>query len=224
MYKSASVSAGLALACTLSAGFLSAQTPAAAQTPAGPTPAQVHLGHVTTKFVNVREGGLMQAARAEANVVVQHAALGMQNPNDLNSMKTHARHIIHAIDPRRVESGPGTGYGLLQASENLVRHVELASRAAGANDQMKTHATHVVASAKNTQRRADRIVAMAIIIADFVETPADAAELFRDLKALADQLVAGTDANGDGTVGWQEGEGGLQIVEQHVGFMTQALR
>jgi hypothetical protein len=222
MYKSASVSAGLALACTLSGGFLSAQAPApAAQTT---TPAQVHLGHVLTKFVNVKQGGLLQAARAEANVVVTHAGLGLQNPNDINAMKMHARHIIHAIDPRRVETGPGTGYGLLMASEGLVRHVELASRAAGSNDQMKTHATHAVASSKNTQRRADRIVAIAIIIADFVETPADAAELFRDLKVLADQLVAGIDANGDGTVGWQEGEGGLQIVEQHVGFMTQAAR
>ena len=30
------------------------------------------------------------------------------------------------------------------------------------------------------------------------------------------------DANGDGQVGWQTGEGGLQHVEQHVNFMRQA--
>jgi hypothetical protein len=213
MCKTASVSAGLMLAVALSAGFASAQQ----------TPAQVHLGHITTKFVNVPNGGLLQVAQADARVVIQHAALGAQ-ATDIATMKTHARHIMHAIDPRRVESGPGSGYGLLVSSEGLVRHTELAARSAGATDAMKTHATHVVASAKNTQRRADRILGIAIVISEYVETPADATELFRDLKALADQLVAGVDANGDGQVGWQEGEGGLQVVEQHVGFMTQALR
>jgi hypothetical protein len=219
MYKTASVSAGLVLAVALSGGFASAQ-----QTAAQPTPAQVHLGHVTTKFVNVPNGGLLQAAQADARIVVQHAALGAQDPNNLQAMKTHAGHIMHALDPRRVESGPGTGYGLLMAAEGVVRHIELASRSAGATEAMKTHATHVVASAKNTQRRADRILGIAIVISEYVSSPADAAELFRDLKVLADQLVAGTDANGDGQVGWQEGEGGLQIVEQHVGFMTQGAR
>jgi hypothetical protein len=213
MCKTAGVSAGLALAVALSGGFASAQQQ---------TPAQVHLGHLTTKFVNVPSGGLLQAAQADARVVVQHAGLGAQDPNNLQAMKTHARHIMHAVDPRRVESGPGSGYGLLAAAEGLVRHTELASRSTGATDAVKTHATHVVASAKNTQRRADRILGISIVIAEYVESPADAAELFRDLKVLADQLIAGSDANGDGQVGWQDGEGGLQIVEQHIGFMTRA--
>jgi hypothetical protein len=87
---------------------------------------------------------------------------------------------------------------------------------------MVTHSAHVVASAKNTERRSDQIVAIAQIIVSYIDSPEDAAELYKDLKALSDALVAGTDANGDGQVGWQEGEGGLQIVEQHANFMRQA--
>ena len=206
MCKTASVCVGLGLALALSSG-LAAQQAAATQ-----SPAQVHLAHVNTKFVGVKTGGLLQAAQAEAQVVAQHAALGLQ-ASDLAGMKTHAGHIIHAIDPRRVTTGPGTGYGLLTASEGLVRHLELASRAQGANDQLKTAATTAIAAAKNTQRRADRILGIAIIINDFVETPADAQELFRDLKTLADQLAAGAGS-----------EGGLQVVQQNVGQMTQAAR
>lgn len=202
MGKTASVCVGLGLALALSGGFAAAQQ----------TPAQVHLGHVNTKFVGVKDGGLLQASKAEAQVVVTHAGLGMQ-ANDLATMKTHAGHIIHAIDPRRVTTGPGTGYGLLTASEGLVRHLELASRAQGANAQLKTAATDAVAGAKNTQRRADRILGIAIVINEFVDSPAEGTELFRDLKALADQLLAGSG-----------GEGGLQVVEQNVGQMTQAAR
>lgn len=32
-------------------------------------------------------------------------------------------------------------------------------------------------------------------------------------------ILNGTDANGDGTIGWQLGEGGLAQAEQHRGFM-----
>jgi hypothetical protein len=87
---------------------------------------------------------------------------------------------------------------------------------------MTTHSTHVVASAGNTRRRADQIVALAQTVAEHVDNAADAAALFVDIKRLADRLITGFDANGDGQVGWQEGEGGLQHVEQHVNFMRQA--
>ena len=36
---------------------------------------------------------------------------------------------------------------------------------------------------------------------------------------LTAELQPGKDANADGRVGWQEGEGGLQQVEEHVKLM-----
>src|SRR5688572_26495293 len=104
MRRTASATFGLLLAVVLPAGFASAQGAApAAQAntaaPAGPTPAQVHLGHLLTKFVTVPGNqGLVTVAVADARVAIQHAELGMRDPNNLQAMKTHANHIIHALD------------------------------------------------------------------------------------------------------------------------------
>jgi hypothetical protein len=42
------------------------------------------------------------------------------------------------------------------------------------------------------------------------------------MNTIAAQLVPGVDANGDGRIGWQENEGGLQQAEQHVGLLKTA--
>jgi len=42
------------------------------------------------------------------------------------------------------------------------------------------------------------------------------------MRVLAEELVSGRDANGDGTISWQEGEGGLDQVQQHMGFIAAA--
>jgi hypothetical protein len=222
MRRTTSATFGLLLAVGVPAGFAGAQATASAAT--GPTPAQIHLGHLVERFVTVPGGkGLVTVAVEDARVAIQHANLGAQNPNDLQAMKTHANHIIHALDPRRIEEGPGSGFGVFTAAEGIERHALLAGRAQGTTQQLTTHSTHVAASARNTRRRADQIVALAQTIAEHVDTAEDAAKLFADIKRLSDQLIAGVDANGDGQVGWQEGEGGLQHVEQHVGFMRQAV-
>jgi hypothetical protein len=222
MRRTAVATFGLLLAVGAQAGSASAQAAPASTAQATTTPAQVHLGHLTQRFVTVPNNqGLVTVAVADAKVAIQHAGLGAQNPNDLAAMKLHAQHIINALDPRRVAQGPGSGFGVYGAADQIARHAELAGRAQGSNQQMTTHSTHVAASARNTRRRADQIVALAQTV-DQVDNPQDAAKLYVDIKRLADQLLTGVDANGDGQVGWQEGEGGLNIVEQHVGFMRQA--
>ena len=55
-------------------------------------------------------------------------------------------------------------------------------------------------------------------------TATEAAALASQLTSLAEQLIAGADSNGDGRIGWQEGEGGLQQVEQHINLLAQAER
>jgi hypothetical protein len=224
MRRTAVATFGLLLAVAVSSSSASAQAaPASTAAQATTSPAQIHLGHLTQRFVTVPNGqGLVPIALADARVAIQHAGLGAQNPNDLAAMKTHANHIIHALDPRRVQQGPGSGFGVLAAAEQIGRHAELAGRAQGTNQQMTTHSTHVAASAANTRRRTDQIVALCQLVAEHVDNAADAAKLYADIKRLSDQLLTGVDANGDGQVGWQQGEGGLNIVEQHVNFMRQA--
>jgi hypothetical protein len=82
-----------------------------------------------------------------------------------------------------------------------------------------THSGHITASAQTVAARSDEILALADRIAA-AGTAAEAAPLVQQLQALAGQLVAGRDANGDGRVSWEAGEGGLQQAEQHVGLLA----
>jgi hypothetical protein len=199
-----------------------APPPAAAPTAAaGSGPVQTHLGHITSGFSGTPNGqGLLPTALAEAKIVVDHAALAARSPSNLEAMKTHAGHVIHAIDPTQAERGPGQGYGLKKAASGVAAHIELAARAQGASQNATAHSVHVATSARNTVQRADQIIELAKQIQS-ANNATEAAALVTKLSELAGQLIAGHDANGDGRIGWQEGEGGLQHVEQHVNLLSQ---
>jgi hypothetical protein len=52
-------------------------------------------------------------------------------------------------------------------------------------------------------------------------TAAEAAPLVVEIETLTQTILAGTDANGDGTVSWEESEGGLAQAAQHMQFMQE---
>jgi hypothetical protein len=52
-------------------------------------------------------------------------------------------------------------------------------------------------------------------------TAAKAAPLVVEIETLTQTILAGTDANGDGTVSWEESEGGLAQAAQHMQFMQE---
>jgi|SRR5687767_13649149 len=189
---------------------------------AAPMPSNPHVGHVLTAFNGTPMGaGLLPTALAEAKVVAQHAALAVRASSNLEGMKTHAGHLIHAVEPAEGSTGPGSGYGLKKAVTNIATHIELAAKAQGASQNVSTHAVHIAVSARNVAKRADEIVALSKQV-QAATSAADAAALITRINALAEQLVAGVDANKDGKIDWQEGEGGLQHVEQHVNLMIRA--
>ena len=195
-------------------------TPAAVAVPAGPV--GVHIGHVVNAFNDTPNGrGLLPTAMAEARVAIQHAGLAARNTASLDAMKLHAGHVINALDPTIVPTGPGLGYGLKKAATGVATHIELASKAPGASPNVVTHAGHIAMSAKNTVQRADQIVALAKQI-QAATSATDAAALVSQMVSQCDQLVAGADANGDGRITWEAGEGGLQQVQQHVNLMLAA--
>ena len=115
-------------------------------------------------------------------------------------------------------NGPGRGYGVKRAATGAAQHIQAAAGTDGASDNVTTHAPHVATAATNAVTWADEIVGLAQQV-ESATSASVAAELAGRINALAQQIVSGTDANGDGRVGWQEGEGGLQQAEQHLGFM-----
>ena len=202
---------GVALVAMLAAPALYAQNPAHA-----------HMGHVADGFRGTPDGqGLLPTAVAEAEVAAQHAGFAARDPSNLDGMKRHMGHVLHALDPSQVEGGPGLGYGVKAAAEGVVRHIELAAGSDGASDAVKTHSNHVATAARHAAAMADE----AITVAKEIQAATDAgaaAEMLERLVALTDAIANGMDADGNGRVGWQEGEGGLAQATQHMNLMKRA--
>jgi hypothetical protein len=204
------------LALALAALGLVHFTPLAAQA----TPA-MHIGHVADAFNGTPNGqGLLPTAVAEAQTAEQHAQFAAQDPTNLSAMKSHAGHVLHAIDPSLVSGGPGLGYGVKRAAQGVVQHIEAAAGLEGASDNVKTHAVHIATAARNVLTWCDAAVATAQQI-QAATTAAQAAPLVTRLQTLTHNIVAGTDANGDGRIGWQEGEGGLAQATQHMALLKR---
>lgn len=193
-----------------------AAVPALAQ-----NPVHTHIGHAADGFRNTPDGmGLLPTAVAEAETAHQHATLAGRDPSSLEAMQRHMAHVIHALDPSKVTSGPGAGYGVIAAAEGAARHTELAAAAEGASDGVKTHAVHVATAATQAATNAKAAVALAERIQRATDATA-AAQLLTELTALTDAIVNGVDANADGRVGWQEGEGGLAQASTHMGLLKR---
>lgn len=191
------------------------------QFPLPPGKAGVHVGHVVNGF-NDTPGlqGLLPVAMADARVATQHAGLATRQPENLQYMKTHSEHVMHALDPSTVPAlmAPGSGYGLKKAVTNILEHIELAAKEQDATPNVVAHARHIALSGRNTLSRVEQMLSLAAQVRA-AESASDAAKLVSQLASLGEQLTAGADANGDGRVTFEQNEGGLQHVDEHVKFM-----
>jgi hypothetical protein len=212
-YTSVAVSAVLLAAC---ANFVSN-----AAATGDEKQSHLHIGHVLTSWNDTPEQrGLLTTAMAEAEIAVQHTGLAMQQPDNLDWLKLHTGHVLHAVDPSVEAQGPGLGYGVRQAAAGTVKHVGFAADSNDASDNVKLHAGHVATSGGNVGGWIDQIVDLGKQI-QAASSAGDAAPLVQQLDVLAKQLLGGVDADGDGSITWVEGEGGLGEATKHMGFMTE---
>ncbi len=180
-----------------------------------------HMGHVSTAWNDTPDGmGLLPTAVAEAEIVATHAGLAADQPGNLEWMKTHIGHVLNAVNPEVQAKGPGLGYGVIMAAGGAAKHINFAAESEGASDNVRAHAEHVAASSVNTVTRANEIVALGQKVLA-ATSAADAADHVAQIVLLADQLLVGVDANGDGDITWEEGEGGLNAAASHMGLMAQ---
>jgi len=185
--------------------------------PAGPV--GVHIGHVVNGFAEAPQlMGLLPATMAEARIAIAHATLASRQPTNLEYMKTHAGHVINALDPTIVTAGPGLQYGVKRAANGVITHMELAAKSEGATPGVTVHAQHIETCARNTITRADQLILLAQkVIAS--TNAADAAAIVTQMVSLAEQLIEGADANNDGRITWEPGEGGLRHADEHAKLM-----
>ncbi|MEH6813529.1 MAG: hypothetical protein V7677_13430 [Motiliproteus sp.] len=180
-----------------------------------------HMGHVLTSWNGTpNNAGLMTTAMDEATIALQHATAATKKTDDLGWMQMHTAHVVHAVDPTKVDKGPGLGYGLIKASQGVAKHIGAAAASGDASGNIKTHAVHVAASANNAVARASSILRLADDVKGATSAK-EAAVFVMDIKALSSQIIEGVDANGDGKITWHEGEGGLNQSLKHANIMAK---
>ena len=180
-----------------------------------------HMGHVTESWGDTPENvGLLTILEEEAQIAAQHAGLAAQDLSDLSSMQTHTRHVRHAIDAASESGGPGKGYGIVKAAQGVSRHISLASNAGDASDNVKRHAEHVKSSAENVVKWGQEVMQLSeqVLSASAAD---QAAPSVQQIQELTQHIVNGTDADGDGSVSWQAGEGGVAQAKQHMDLMAR---
>ena len=185
-------------------------------------PITTHVGHVADAFTGTPQGqGLLPAARAEADIMVRHLALAGGDRANLDAMKLHVGHALHAVDPTVVTSGPGLGYGLRQAAEGAAEHVGFVRDDEDASARIKIYARQVWGSAQTTVDRCEDFIELAQRIREATTAEA-AADLLDELTTLGDQIINGRDANNDNGIGPRLGEGGLEQGRQALAVLKTA--
>ena len=180
-----------------------------------------HMGHVTMSWGDTPDNvGLLTILEEEAQIAAQHAGLAAQDLSDLSSMQTHTRHVRHAIDAASESQGPGKGYGIVKAAQGVSRHISLASNAGDASENVKRHAEHVKSSAENVVKWGQEVMQLSeqVLSASAAD---QAAPSVQQIQELTQHIVNGTDADGDGSVSWQAGEGGVAQAKQHMDLMAR---
>jgi hypothetical protein len=181
----------------------------------------IEIGYITSNYMETPDkSGLLPMAQAEAKVAAQHAGFMARALDNLATLQMHAGHILHAIDPALMPTAkaPGKGYGFKHALEGVVSYADAAAKDAGASAGVKMHTTHIIGAARGASTRADQVIALARKI-QATSSVKDAASMAGELQSLCDQLAAGADLNHDGKIGWDNGEGGLQQIQDHITLM-----
>jgi hypothetical protein len=185
-------------------------------------PLLTHIGHAADAFTGTPEGrGLLPTARAEAEIALRHLDLAAGDLSNLEAIKLHVGHAMHAVDPTVVTSGPGLGYGVKQAAEGVVTHLGMVRDTESASARVKIYARQVIGCAQTTVDRVGQFITLAERIRA-ATTATDAAPLLEDLTELADQIINGRDANNDNGIGARYGEGGLEQGRQALSVLATA--
>jgi len=184
--------------------------------------AHAHIGHVATSWGDTPDhAGLLTTAEAEARIALQHAELAAKSAGNLDAIKMHTGHVMHAIDPSSRDGGPGLGYGLIKAAEGARDHIGYAAASDDASDAVKLHSKHIEASLTDVVNWSEDAMDICDMIMETQDAD-NAAKLAGDLRDTLNSIVNGTDEDGDGSISWQEGEGGLAQARMHLNLMMKA--
>lgn len=156
-------------------------------------PPHLHIGHVMTNWRDTPGGvGFLIAAMSDARVAVVHAKLVGRNPDNLDDIKLHSGHVLHALDPAAepvsTAKGPGSGYGVKKAAAGARQHLDLAAKSEGASDNVRTHGAHAGASLSDALRWTEEAIAIAQKIRAGTSAAA-VSPLVNELTLLTEKII-----------------------------------
>ncbi len=182
--------------------------------------AQSHLGHVYASWPTTpNQEGFLTTAIEEANIEKTHIDLAMQQSANLEWLKLHTSHVVHALDGKG--QGPGLGFGLSDASKGVKKHIMLAAQSPGSSDAIQLHALHIATSAKNVTNWSKKALNIGKKL-EKTNNLNEAQTYAIELQFLMNAIVSGIDANEDGVITWHEGEGGLTQAKIHMDLLKAA--
>lgn len=157
-----------------------------------PTIAHVHVGHVVTAWPQTPgQKALFETALADAAVAVAHAGYAVDGARDAAAVRLHLGHVLHAADPQREATGPGSGYGLVRALDDSSDHLGFAQEVPDASANLKAGLPALIGALQPLRREARAIAALAAegrSTRDAATALAYAQELQQRTHALAAQL------------------------------------
>jgi serine/threonine protein kinase len=199
----------------------------------------LHVRHLLVSFPKAPNGAaLVDGLSKDASLVdesAQHMLAAYQS-GDQTATRLEAEAILNLLVGSQSEdhkdwdsdgkiTDPGDGYGLLLNGDNsgyiqaTYSHADFAVTAEDATANMKLHGEHVKISVKNLEQWTPQLRdLMKQILASPIGP--DSGPAIRQAVALSDNLLKGTDLNGNEKIEPIPGEGGAQTAYQHAYYMA----
>ena len=185
-----------------------------------PTIAHVHIGHAITGWKDSPDQiGLFQVAEQDADIALTHAGYAVEAQNNLNLIRLHMTHVMHAIDPESQKQGPGTGFGLKRGLTEAVGHMTYAAESDDASQNVIDFAEPFAKNAKDVLARSDLILALCQEVLQEISLK-EANALAEEILILAGANVEGVDKDGDGEIRGRPDEYGLKQLRKQISEMV----
>ena len=185
-----------------------------------PTIAHTHIGHAVTGWHDTPgQDGLLITAAREAAIGYDHAGFALEAAATPDQLREHVRHVLHAYAPERTTPGPGLGYGLCKALDGALDHLEFAAESDDATANVRNSVEEIRANSQALREKCALVPELAVEIRA-IESEVDALVLTEELRKITDEVMNGSDVNGNGVVGDDTAEYGIATIRRDIDQMT----
>jgi hypothetical protein len=174
--------------------------------------------------VRAQDSLYVQISRLADSYVDTPAGMGLlETVGDslsVDGLRRHAGHVLHALDPTLVTSGPAMGYGLKRAAAEAVQQIDLILATDSLPENVSVHATYIAAALADVVGWTDEAISVAERL-QLAASRSEAAALASRLGQLCRAIRYGRDANGDRVVSSIQGESGLKQAVEHMNLLKR---